>query len=167
MDKNEKERAYELAAAEIMTRQIEVTSHMLEYFYNLLIQYRSNGQNVIQAAYMVDLLCGYLMRMYGGDNETINTIQAEAKKELMNFKAEQKKVVVPPTMADELKNLGINFKIVYDPKTKKTYPNIDIDKLNIPQNVIDDWMRTHMDEILDEYLKRQKKLKDEKKTDKK
>ena len=101
------------------------------------------------------------------DNETINTIQAEAKKELMNFKAEQKKVVVPPTMADELKNLGINFKIVYDPKTKKTYPNIDIDKLNIPQNVIDDWMRTHMDEILDEYLKRQKKLKDEKKTDKK
>ena len=65
MDKNEKERAYELAAAEIMTRQIEVTSHMLEYFYNLLIQYRSNGQNVIQAAYMVDLLCGYLMRMYG------------------------------------------------------------------------------------------------------
>jgi len=159
-DKN-KEDPQNLQLMNIVTRQMEATISLVQYFYQLLIAYRKSGISVYSVSYLLDLMCQYLMNFYGGDKEIVADIKKVAEDELKQY-CKPGSTVVSTTELDqvkkELKELGINFNVVYDPKTHKTYPNVDLDKIHIPENIIDEWMKKHMDKVLDSYIEKKKKL---------
>ncbi len=166
MDKNDLNREYDLASMDYLTRQMEATVHLTEFLYGLLIQYRQQGIDVYSISYLLNLTCSYLMKVYGGDKTVIEQIQAEAKKECDKYCQENKNQVTGKEVDEvtrQLQGMGINFKVTYDPKTKKTSPNVN--PINLPPEMLDKWMRDHMDEVLDAYIKRQKKNKDGDKND--
>lgn len=152
---------------ELQLRQLEAASNLLIFLYNVHMHYKQKNVTIYNVSYLIDLLCNFLMNYYRGDTEMINLIQSQSKKEMKEFIEQQsKKVNIPEVdkVKSELKELGINFNLLYDPEKKKTYPNIDINKLYIPEEKIDEWMRNHMDEVLDRYIKKlnnKKKKKDE------
>jgi hypothetical protein len=155
---------------EYYTRQLESTISAIQFLYSVLLQCRDKGIKAYGVAYLIDLQCTYLMHYYGGDNAIIKEIQAIANKEVEeNYNPKptdsQKTIGELDKVQEELKSLGINYNVLYDPKTKKTFPNVDLNKLGIPEEVIEDWIMKNMDKVLDRYLEKRKKkeTKDEKK----
>ena len=150
-----------IEAMHIVTRQMEATISLVQYFYQLLISYRKSGISVYSVSYLLDLMCQYLMQFYGGNKDIIADIKKVAEDELKLYckpGTQNQSSTELDQVKKELKEIGINFNVVYDPKTHKTYPNVDLDKIHIPENVIDDWMKKHMDKVLDAYLEKKKKL---------
>jgi len=158
-----------IEAMNIITRQMEATVSLVQYFYQLLISYRKSGISVYSISYLLDLMCQYLMSFYGGNKEIIAEIKKTAEEELKLY-CKPGAPLQPPSDLDlvkkELKELGINFNVVYDPKTHTTYPNVDLNQIHIPENVIDDWMKKHMDKVLDSYLEKKRQLEQKDETNK-
>lgn len=158
MDKNNiNPNEFDANKMDIWTRQLEASVHLLEYLYGILYTYKQKGVTLYSMAYLIDLICAHLMHFYGGDISKIKEIKEEAKKELDTYKEQEQRdgSTEIEKVTKELKDLGINFKVLYDPKMKKAYPNIDISKF-VTKEMIDDWMLKNMDKVLDNYLEKKK-----------
>jgi len=162
---NKKQPDNDIEMMHIVTRQMEATISLVQYFYQLLISYRKAGISVYSISYLLDLMCQYLMNFYGGNKDIISDIKKVAEDELKQY-CKPGAPLQPPTELDqvkkELKDMGINFNVVYDPKTHTTYPNVDLDQIHIPDKVIDEWIQKHADKVLDAYLEKKKKLEEDK-----
>ncbi len=158
---NPRDDAYEMAL-----REYEATVQLIMFLYSLLLNLKDSNYNLYSVSYLLDLACTRAMAMLGGDGKEIEEIRKVAKEELDNVLKNNKQEPTRESKSEvdrvkeELKKMGINCEVLYDPKTKITYPYVtDISKF-ISQKQIDEWMRSHMDEILDKYIERKKPKKD-------